>query len=236
MLDIDKLLLYLTRICVILLVLPLHEFAHAWMAKKLGDDTAEYQGRLTLNPLAHLDPIGGLCLLLTGFGWAKPVPVNPNRFNRKFSIRGGMALTAAAGPISNLIAAFVGMVVMRIYTATDYYLNYLTESFDAEVYGMDPPLLISSFLAYFVSINVGLAVFNLIPIPPLDGSKVLFYFLGNKGGALAQWLARNEMVVRIVFFALLYSPILRVPLNMLNGLIMNGMYWITNWIPMLMLG
>ena len=229
----QDILLYITRVFVILLVLPLHECAHAWMAKKLGDDTAMYQGRLTLNPFAHIDPIGGILLLLTGFGWAKPVPVNPMRFNRKYSIRGGMALTAAAGPISNLIAALVGMIAMRIYIMTDFYQDYVMASIDSDVVGVNPPEIIATFLMYFVSINIGLAVFNLIPVPPLDGSKVMFFLLGNKGVTVAEWFAKNSYVVNIAFYILLFSPILSKPLSWISGTIYTGMIYATNWIPML---
>jgi hypothetical protein len=98
---------YLVRLFIIFMILPIHEFAHAWTAHKLGDDTAKYQGRLTLNPIAHLDPIGAICLLIGGFGWAKPVPIDPSRFSRKHSLRFGVAITALAGPVSNLIVAVV---------------------------------------------------------------------------------------------------------------------------------
>ena len=101
----DTVIKFLARIIIVILVLPLHELAHGFVAKKLGDDTAEEQGRLTLNPLAHIDPIGTLLLVLTGFGWAKPVPVNPNRFNRNHSLRAGMAMVSIAGPASNIIAS-----------------------------------------------------------------------------------------------------------------------------------
>ena len=106
----STILKYVVRIIIIFTILPIHEYAHAWAAKKLGDDTALYSGRLTLNPLAHIDPIGAILLFFTGFGWAKPVPVNPMRFKKS---RKGMALTALAGPASNLIVAFIVLIIDR---------------------------------------------------------------------------------------------------------------------------
>ncbi len=152
-------------IAVMLLVaFPIHEFAHALAAFRLGDGTARLMGRLTLNPFAHFDQIGGLLLAITvmftsfGFGWAKPTPYNPMNLQGG---RWGEALVAVAGPISNLVLAIAAAVPLRYMDAV----------------GMNVPLL-GLFLEFFVSINLVLMVFNLIPIPPLDGSKVLFAFMG----------------------------------------------------------
>lgn len=155
----------LARIVIILLVLPLHEFAHGWVARKCGDDTAEAAGRLTLNPLAHVDPFGAVLLLLTGFGWAKPVPINPARMNHP---RKGIIWTSLAGPLSNLLAALVGVVLMQIVFPFYY---------------ADPNAVLTgvyTLLYWFVAINISLAVFNLIPVPPLDGSKILEMVLPGK--------------------------------------------------------
>jgi len=134
---------------------PIHEFAHAFAAFQLGDSTARLFGRLTIDPRAHLDPLGAVLLLLAGFGWAKPTPVNP------FNLRGGRtgeALVAAAGPLSNLILAAAFALPLR----------YILTS------GMEIPAIVHNTLVNLVSLNLLLMVFNLIPIPPLDGSKVLF--------------------------------------------------------------
>ena len=146
----------------VLLSLTVHEWAHAWTAWKLGDDTAKLMGRLSLNPLVHMDPIGTFLLPLMGvpFGWAKPVPVNPLRFNQSVTIRGGMLLVAVAGPISNVCIALVSwlllFVVVRAGVLTDH-----------------PELAsVVQLLVILVAINIGLATFNMIPIPPLDGSKI----------------------------------------------------------------
>ena len=147
----------------VLLSLTVHEWAHAWTAWKLGDDTAKHMGRLTLNPLAHMDPIGTFLLPLMGipFGWAKPVPVNPLRFKPGVTIRGGMLLVAVAGPISNVCIALASWLALFIVVRT-------------VPVGDDPELAgVIQFLVILVCINIGLATFNMIPIPPLDGSKIV---------------------------------------------------------------
>lgn len=226
----EQLYEYLVRLFIIFLILPIHEFAHAWTAYKLGDDTAKYQGRLTMNPIAHIDPIGAICLLLGGFGWAKPVPINPSRFTRKHSVRFGVAITALAGPVSNLIVSFIGMVGLRFFLCSDYYAEFWKASLAGEAIS-NAPEIIESMLYAFVTINIGLAVFNLIPIPPLDGSKILSYFTPAK---FDQWFIRNEQIVRIIFLVVLVTPILRGPMNIVEGGIYRLWILLTNWIPALM--
>jgi Zn-dependent protease len=162
-------------VAIMLLVgLPVHEFSHALAAYRLGDGTAKLFGRLTLNPIAHFDQVGGVLLALTfigsaasgtifGFGWAKPTPVNP--LNLQFGRR-GEAIVAAAGPISNLVLAAAAAIPLRFLIATpDLYFQL--------------PLLVD-ILRFFVQINLVLMVFNFIPIPPLDGSKVMFAFMDRR--------------------------------------------------------
>jgi len=146
----------------LVLSLTVHEFAHAWSAWRLGDDTASRMGRLTLNPLAHIDPIGTFLLPLLGipFGWAKPVPVNPARFRRGVSMGTGMMITAAAGPLSN--------VVLAVLCTVGYGL-LLRFAPDAASPGSGTPEL----LLIMIKLNVALAIFNMIPVPPLDGSRVV---------------------------------------------------------------
>jgi Zn-dependent protease len=150
----------------LVLSLTVHEFAHAWSAWRLGDDTAAMQGRLTLNPVVHIDPIGTLLLPLLGvpFGWAKPVPVNPARFRRDVNMNTGMMITALAGPGSNLLLA--------IASAVSY---GLTLRWSPSTLETNPGL--QQFLFTAMVMNVGLAVFNMLPIPPLDGSRVVEKFL-----------------------------------------------------------
>jgi Zn-dependent protease len=143
------------------LSLSVHEWAHAWSAWKLGDDTAALSGRLTLNPLAHIDPIGTFLLPLMGipFGWAKPVPVNPYRFTRKVRMHTGMMLTAIAGPISNLVLVAICTVLLA-----------MVYRFDSAVGAAGPGAI--KLLKMMICLNLILAIFNMLPIPPLDGSRV----------------------------------------------------------------
>ncbi|MBQ8920639.1 MAG: site-2 protease family protein [Oscillospiraceae bacterium] len=223
----------LAELVIIFLILPLHEMAHAWTAYKLGDDTASIQGRMTLNPIAHLDPIGALLMLTTGFGWAKPVPINPRRFNRKHSMRFGIAITALAGPVSNLIAALIGMVIYRFYLISDFYTSltggyYIRWGYVLSGHANDTQMLIKMFLEFFISVNIGLAVFNLIPIPPLDGSKVIGYFTPEK---FDRWIYQNNQIVRIVFLIVLFSGLLSEPMGWLSDQIRDMFLAITDWIP-----
>lgn len=186
---------------IILLITPIHEFAHAWAAYKLGDDTAKLKGRLTLNPIASIDPFGTLGMLLFGFGWGKPVPVNPLRFK---NYRKGMALTAAAGPISNLIVAFFGMIAWKMADAANF------------VHPSNGLGYLNLILQLFTTINVGLAVFNLIPVPPLDGQKILAYFTPKE---FDEFMYRNQMFMTLALFALMASHVLdKVREFVLNGL------------------
>jgi Zn-dependent protease len=149
----------LGRLLVILLGIPIHEWAHGWVAHMLGDETPELQGRLTLNPLTHLDPIGTIMILLTGFGWGRAARVNPYRMSKVKNPRVGMALSALAGPLSNIIQAMVFAIPIRL-----------------GVLSLLPAVQANRLLQVFIAVigvNIGLAAFNLIPIPPLDGSKIL---------------------------------------------------------------
>lgn len=158
----EKLLYGLAVAFAVLLSLSVHELSHGLAAYGLGDKTAKNSGRLSLNPIHHMDPVGALCLFLFGFGWAKPVPVNPWNFRSK---KGGMVLTSLAGPISNFILAFFaqfGVVVLgRMSFASDTQFSFMVATVGYII------------CQYLMFINLGLGLFNLIPVPPLDGSKVL---------------------------------------------------------------
>jgi Zn-dependent protease len=152
----------------VLLSLTVHEWAHAWTAWRLGDDTAKMLGRVSLNPLDHIDPVGTLLLPLLGvpFGWAKPVPINPVRFRSSISMPMGVLWTAAAGPLSNLLLAVLGFAAL-------YGLTIATTSDVAGMLDHRAAVAVYQFLTMFVIINVALAIFNLLPIPPLDGSRIV---------------------------------------------------------------
>lgn len=188
----NELLNLLLTLPAVLIAITFHEYAHAFAADKLGDDTPRRQGRLTLNPLAHLDPIGSIMLVFAGFGWGKPVQINPNNFNRKVTIRKGNALVSLAGPIMNFILAIIFSIIYGLLIAfTDI---FLTEVGD----------IIGIIITSIITMNVGLGVFNLIPLPPLDGSKVLNHFLPYNA---KEWLARYSQVFYIIFIVLWISGI-----------------------------
>lgn len=207
----EKILEYFVRLMIILLINPLHECAHAWSAHKLGDDTAKHEGRMTLSPFAHIDPFGALLLLFCGFGWAKPVPVNARNFKNP---RKGMMLTAIAGPISNLIAALLGMIAFQLLGSA------IHEGYQLSNAGW--------ILFYFIVINVNLCVFNMLPVPPLDGSRLMTYLLPTKA---AFWFIKNERIFYGVVMLLMVTGILGVPLSFLSDLVLRGLSFLTSWIP-----
>jgi Zn-dependent protease len=178
----------LAALLVILLVgFPIHELSHAFVAYRLGDNTAKYQGRLTLNPLAHLDPLGSILLLVAHIGWAKPVPVNPYRL--RFGPRVGHAIVSAAGPVSNLI--------MAALMATAYRVGLF--------HGASQNVL--DFVYMFIEVNVALFLFNLIPLAPLDGSAVLMGLVGDRLAATLRPLqVYGPMILMGLFLLSFVSP------------------------------
>ncbi len=168
----EKVIYYLLSAVAALIALTVHEYCHGYAAYKLGDDTAKSMGRLTLNPLKHIDPYGAICMVLFHVGWAKPVPINPRNFKDP---KKGFAITAAAGPLSNLILAFISAFVYLLTFALVKDIAFESKNF--LYYVLETTL---SFLFIFHSINVGLGLFNLLPIPPFDGSRLLNIFLPPK--------------------------------------------------------
>lgn len=200
-----------SSVFVVFCTMPIHEYAHAFVATKLGDKTAKLSGRLTLSPLAHIDIMGALMILLFGFGYAKPVPVNPRNFKDQ---KKGMALTAVAGPISNLIMATISLLLSNIASVLYVETNASTV---AEI------SLI--FFFYAASINVSLAVFNLLPIPPLDGSRILGLIVPNK---IYYKIMQYERYIVMVVFALIFFRVLTVPLAFLSEKLLYGIAWLVS--------
>jgi len=184
--------LFIGRIIALVVSLSLHEFAHALAAYQLGDSTAKQAGRLTLNPLAHLDPLGSLMMITIGFGWAKPVPVNP--YNLRGNKLRSMAITAAAGPLSNILQAFIFALPIRFglvnFDPGAIYYGYMTTD------SFLPSLELT--LSLLVWINILLAVFNMIPLGPLDGMKVLMGLLPEDLALRLEPLARYGTLLLIL--------------------------------------
>lgn len=200
----DVLMRILAVLIIVFLIFPLHEYAHAFIAYKLGDGTAKATGRMTFNPLAHFDPIGSMLLLFFNFGWAKPVPVNASNFKKP---RRDMALVSVAGPLSNVLAALIGGFLLHF----------------VKIFGSgEASVLIYIFLSYYVVINVDLAVFNLIPIAPLDGFGIIEAFIPQR--FLVKYYQHQRVIGMIIVFALLFG-FLSGPIGFLQnavcGFIMN---------------
>lgn len=213
-----------SRLVTLLLVMPVHEASYALVAKWLGDDTAERQGRISLNPFAHLDLMGSILIVFTGFGWAKPVQVNPNRMKHP---RGGYALTALAGPVSNLIVAFLSIFVWACLLCTK---SGITAYMSSDITAMSSVLMLLQFL---FSVNVGLAMFNLIPVPPLDGFNVLRFFLGSK---VDRWFYEHQQQLQLGFLLFIlvlnYIPSQFNLLSIAREFVSNKMLHLVIKIPM----
>lgn len=204
---------------VLLIAFPVHEMAHAYTAYLLGDPTAKNMGRLSPNPFKHLDLFGTICLILFRFGWAKPVPVNPNNFKNP---RAGMALTSLAGPVSNLILGFISILLEGIYqtafvSAAPYMVSYILVNF----------LFMSTY------VNISLCLFNLIPVPPLDGEKIIAFFLPEQ---LEAFFDRYARYFGLVLLLILFTPVITNPLNYMVTNVYNNFTTAANFILNLFTG
>ena len=207
-----------------LIALTLHEYAHGYAAYKLGDDTAKSMGRLSLNPIHHIDPFGALCMILFHFGWAKPVPIDPRNFENP---KKGFAISAMAGPLTNLVLGFI-TTFLYVLCANTF---VITES--EFVNALERNTLL--FLIYFFSINIGLAIFNLVPVPPLDGSRILNVILPDR------WYFKVMRYERQIYYGIIawlflgrfvYSALIAIPF-IGNNAFLSGLFKIFSLSDML---
>lgn len=215
----ETLAIFLARACAVILILTLHEFAHAFVAYKCGDSTAKLAGRLTLNPLKHFDPAGLLMFVLVGFGWAKPVPINPYNFKHEKS---GLFFTAAAGITLNLLLAFLFFPVYYIIGVNFPSINYLF-------------FFINSFLNYFVVFNLNFFVFNLIPLYPLDGFRIwdaldrkrgkFFCFIRQYGYYILLGLVIESYLCTLLSGVVPFVEYFDI-LGTYMGYVINGLLWL----------
>ena len=215
--DVDMILKVTARLIVLLVAIPLHETAHAYVSYRLGDPTAKSLGRLTLNPLKHIDIMGTLCMLTVGIGWAKPVPINPNYYRSR---KWGTALSALAGPVSNFLLGLIAFIFAKLFmwiymfgnTSRVFYILYM--------------------LFYLMAIiNANLFVFNLLPVPPFDGAKIFGSVLPEK---IYFGIMRYEQYIFIGVFILLYIGLLDTPLSVLNSAVLNGYDFLTSFVDLIM--
>ncbi|MCX4303181.1 MAG: site-2 protease family protein [Clostridia bacterium] len=208
----DWLSLLLTLPAVIIAI-TFHEFAHAWMADKLGDTTPRYQGRLTLNPLAHLDPIGSILLIFAHVGWGKPVQINPNNFTSNKSRSACEALVSLAGPAMNFIIAIILTLVSMLLSAL------APQTFLYSYAGN----LIGILIYMTITVNIGLGVFNLIPLPPLDGEKIFRHILPYRA---VEWLDRNAYTLNLIFLVLWITGLLSFVVSPVIDFVQSGIFWL----------
>ena len=211
--SVDRLITILLRLPAVLLAISVHESAHAWTADKLGDPTGRVTGRISINPMRHFDLYGTLCMVLFGFGWAKPVPINPRNFKDP---KKGMAISAAAGPVSNVLMMLVGILLERVLEIA---FSPVFAAADSPFYM--PCAIVLTMVQIFSILNASLAVFNLIPVPPLDGSRLLLVFLPQR---LYFKLMQYERWIMLGMMALLFLGVLDGPLSFLSG----GLYSLGN--------
>ena len=205
-----QLLSLLLTLPAVIIAITFHEFAHAYAADKLGDDTPRMQGRLNLNPMSHIDPVGFMLLMFAGFGWGKPVQINTRNFNRNVRADKGEAIVSVAGPIMNFIIAIVSAIVLgAIYM-------FASTSFLSSTVGN----IIYILLQELVVINIGLGVFNLIPLPPLDGSKIFINFMPYNW---RRWILEHSQIFYYIFLAIWITGLAGVIISPIINIIYSGL-------------
>lgn len=199
----------------LLVAITFHEYAHALAADKLGDDTPRRQNRLNLNPLSHLDPVGSVLLLFAGFGWGKPVEINPRNFDRNISMSKGEAIVSAAGPIMNMILAFVFAII--------YF--FLLKFGNTWIATSNLGYIVALMINRVIYINIGLGVFNLLPFPPLDGSKIFVNFMPYK---VRRWFIEKQQIFYIIFLVIWFTGLSSLIISPVINVISNGIFWLVS--------
>ena len=205
-----SLLALLLTLPAVIIAITFHEFAHAYAADKLGDDTPRMQGRLNLNPLSHIDPVGFMLLMFAGFGWGRPVQINPRNFNRNVRIDKGEAVVSLAGPLMNFVLAIISAIILgAIYMfAPSTFLMSTTGN------------VIYILLQELVIINIGLGVFNLIPLPPLDGSKIFINFMPYNW---RRWILEHSQIFYYIFLAICITGLAGLIISPIINLLYSGL-------------
>ena len=194
----------------VIIAITFHEYAHAFAADKLGDDTPRIQGRLNLNPISHIDPFGFVMLMFAGIGWGKPVEINPRNFNRNVSMEKGEAIVSMAGPLMNFILAIIsGLALGALYTFAS--LSFISSTVGSIIYIL---------LQELVVINIGLGVFNLLPFPPLDGSKIFINFMPYN---VQRWLREHSQIFYIIFLILWISDLASIIISPIISVLYRGL-------------
>ena len=208
-----ELLSLLLTLPAVIIAITFHEYAHAWAADKLGDDTPRMQGRLNLNPMSHIDPAGFILLMFAGFGWGKPVQINPRNFNRNVRMDKGEMLVSLAGPLMNFVLAIISAFVLGavyMFSSADFFFS-TTGS------------IIYILLQQILAINIGLGVFNLIPLPPLDGSKIFINYLPYKA---RRWVIEHGHLFYYIFLAIWITGLAGLIISPIINLIYEGLMWV----------